>query len=386
MDTRNRACDSTSHFSIGCNEADERSYVEWSKYCMKIAITLFFRAPLGGLQDNIHATAVNLMKNGHEVMVFCPPGPFQEILKRDAIPVMDLIRGAADGLSFDLVHAHPGESRVFGQRLAQQLDIPLFVTFHGSWIDDVISYHGECTRILAVSGAVRDKVVSAAPEAADKVEIIPNAVDLTRVTAGASSSRPAEGEYMRVLVASRFDVDKKRLITSLISLWEEQAARSIRNIFWELAGDGTLLDDMREACQRIFGEGAPVRFYGWLDKPALSQLFETADVALAPGRSALEAMAWEKPVVPVGSAGCFGLLTETSFDSAAYCNFGGFGLVSEPTSETVITDLAALAANPVRRAELGHLSRRYIETHFDLANHHYSLERLYRIAIEAHRR
>ena len=236
---------------------------------MKIAIALFFRAPLGGLQDNIHATAVNLMKNGHEVMVFCPPGPFQAVLKRDGIPVADLTNGAADKLSFDLVHVHPGESRVFGQQLARRLDVPLFVTFHGSWIDNVASFHQECSRILAVSEAVRDKVVSAAPEAADKVEVVPNAVDLAQVTSGSALFRSAEDGGIRVLVASRFDVDKQRLVSTLLSLWEEQVACDIRDVFWDLAGDGTMLEEMRAACQRIFAGQPPVRFHGWLYQSSL---------------------------------------------------------------------------------------------------------------------
>lgn len=304
-------------------------------------------------------------------------------MKGDGISVADLTTGIGDTTSFDLVHAHPGESRIFGQRLAKRLGTPLFITFHGRWIDGIQSYHHECARILAVSTAVRDSVISVAPAAANKVAIMPNAIDLAQIADTAHLSATAEGASLRVLVASRFDVDKKRLVETLIALWREQGERAVENIFWDVAGDGTMLAEMREEACRIFREPSPIRFYGWLDKPALTPLFGASHVAVAPGRSAIESMARGKPVIPLGSAGCFGLATEARLDAAAHCNFGGFGLTDEPTAAQVMDDLLALAADPARRDELGQQSRRYVETHLDLAHHHRRLEDLYLAALSA---
>lgn len=347
---------------------------------MKIAILLFFRAPHGGLHDNIHATATRLLSNGHEVTVISPPGPFQDILKREGIPTLDLAPNAGDDMAFDLIHAHPGESRVLGQRLAKRLNAPLFVTFHGAWIDHIQFYHRECVGILTVSAAVRAKVISVAPEAASKIAIMPNAVDFTRI---GEASRAADDGRLRVIVASRFDIDKKRLVETLIALWREQSKRAVDTVSWELAGDGTMLAEMRDEARLIFGDTSPVRFHGWLEKPALASLFEASHVAVAPGRSAIEAMARRKPVIPLGSAGCFGLATEERLDAAAHCNFGGFGLVKEPPPARVLADLLTLAENPARRDQLGQQSRRYVEAHLDLAHHHHRLEELYLAALSA---
>ena len=344
---------------------------------LKVCIAVFFRAPHGGLQENVKATALNLVRDGHDVAVFCPAGPFQAILRGHDVEVFDLaeLEGVQDG--FDIVHAHPGESRVLGYRAAARLKVPFFVTYHGRWIDRVASYHRDCHKILVVSPAVRDAVLAAAPSSGERIVVVPNAVDLGKVRSASAPCVPLRAGRLRIAVASRFDADKAPLIRLLTKLWERQEVCNAHHISWDIAGAGTELEEMKRACERSFGGTAPVCFHGWLHEPALSELVDSADVAIAPGRSALEAMARGKPVVATGSAGCFGLVTEDRFESAAYCNFGGYGLSAEAIPGAVFDELDALANNVPMRAELGDRSSAFVRSRFDLKAHHRRLEELY---------
>ncbi|OAE40675.1 glycosyltransferase family 4 protein [Agrobacterium tumefaciens] len=342
---------------------------------MKIAIALFFKAPLGGLHDNIYDSALNLKKNGHEVTVFSPPGPFQDILKSSGILVASLATPITDQMNFDLIHAHPGESRIFAQQLAKTLKIPMFITFHGRWIDDIASYYQNCTKIFAVSQAVQNLIISSAPQAMDRTEILPNAVDLEQLATPAAPR--SDAGPMRVMVASRFDVDKGPLIDTLKGVWQEQARRGIHDILWEIAGDGTRHSELVNSSLSAFGHGTQVRFHGWLDKPELNYLHETCHVAVAPGRSAMAAMAKGLPVIPLGSAGCFGLATKDRLSEAAYCNFGGYGLTNEASPVQIIEDLVWLSSASSARDELGRASQVFILDNFSLSQHHKRLEDFY---------
>ena len=60
----------------------------------------------------------------------------------------------------------------------------------------------------------------------------------------------------------------------------------------------------------------------------------------------MDALAVGLPSIAVGSAGCLGLITPDTADSAVRCNFGGFGLENDMTAEDVYAQLCELADSP----------------------------------------
>lgn len=361
---------------------------------MHILIVVWFRAPFGGLHSNTRQTADMLMKRGHDVTLVCPPGPFAKQMQAAGAQTIEtdfnnhgaLLEYLAP-LSFDIIHAHPGLARMFARKVAAGSKIPLFITFHGAWLDGIENYWQETTAILAVSPAIVDEILMRCPGAEGRVHLIPNATcvlpeDAEDLPGDSAGSGQKSG--FNIVVASRLDGDKLQLVEFLIDILNVQATAGSTQFHWHFAGDGTELPRLREAAAQTACAGAKdgATFHGWLPEEQLGDLNRMADFAVAPGRSAIDALGMAIPTVAVGSAGCFGVVTPENYAAAAHCNFGGFGLTEGATAQAVFDDLTALAEDPARLAPLGRQLQDLVQ-----ANHNQSvwddrLMTLYRASLD----
>lgn len=322
---------------------------------MHILILVWYRALQGGLHDNVAGTVGYLLEQQYQVTVVCPPGPFVQRMEACGARVYPTVfsdweafetSGMLEG-DYDLVHAHPGLARVWGLRVSARLGLPFFMTFHGSWTDQIEDYWQKCSRIFAVSPAVRENILSRAPAAGDRVLDMPNTAGHAGVSSHTVPWRAPDQRPLRVLIASRFDKDKKGVLEMLQALWSLQGAASEAGILWEVAGDGTEMPLLREAAERLraaIGHQL-VNFHGWLDREALDTLEAKCNLALCPGRSALNSLERGIPTIALASAGCFGLVSRENFWQAIHSNFGGYGL-REPISPQALFDTLRRLADP----------------------------------------
>ncbi len=90
-----------------------------------------------------------------------------------------------------------------------------------------------------------------------------------------------------------------------------------------MAGQGTRVNDLREISSRLNNSADKelVRWHGWLDQETLSTLHEQIDVAVLPGRSALEAMASGIPTITLGAKAYYGPTWRINSDGMAW-NWG----------------------------------------------------------------
>lgn len=370
---------------------------------MRVLIAAHFRSPAGGLHEHVRASALGLAEAGHEVVVVCPPGPFSESLAAAAIPcwtdedstdpvtLVDRLRLAE---RFDIVHAHPGPFRKIALAAARRMGSPFVLTLHSQWLEDLKRYAHDVSQVIAVSPAVRDRVVSSRRCRPDQVMVIPNGFDAR--TFCPDGWQPGSGRF-RIAVASRLDKDKKVLLQSLMQLWSMQRDQRIADIEWVIAGQG-LQPERPEAGQgsleKVIRREAKklnaavgrkvVTFTGWLAPAALADMFSTCDAAIAPGRAAVEAMASGLPTIAIGSSSCVGLVTTENRDAAEYCNFGGLGMANPQPVERVWSDILELRNFPARRRRLGIASSHYARESFAQSSvdrtTHYLYERLVREA------
>ncbi|KAE9737298.1 glycosyltransferase, partial [Escherichia coli] len=139
---------------------------------------------LGGLHDNVLATALEAKKRGHNVVVACRSGLFNDKLLDAGIKTiitdlneytdaMDEIKSVM-GNNIDLIHCHPGSSRVVAMRLNKELNIPVIYHVHGGWVDSVNFYIDRVESVFTVSESVKKKVVEKCGGYEYKVHVIPN--------------------------------------------------------------------------------------------------------------------------------------------------------------------------------------------------------------------
>lgn len=315
----------------------------------RLALCLHFRAPLGGLQENVLSTARAALLSGWQVSVLCPSGNFVDDHLRplgvNAVPVDFLSTSstaqAREVLSqADLIHAHPGPSRELALQAAGVTGVPVVFTIHGAWFDGVQHYANQLAAIVCVSPAVREAVHLLCPDHASRVVYVPNGIESDRFSA--SSGVPSEPGH--VVVASRLDIDKRVLVDTLVGLWEVQARLDTRPALrYTIAGQGTLLSELQIAAKRL---GILADFAGWQDTDGLAGLYQRATATIASGRAALEALACGRPTLALASAGAAEVFNSHQLQGAAHSNFGGYGALPPNSLDTVFANLHAAALQP----------------------------------------
>jgi glycosyltransferase involved in cell wall biosynthesis len=337
---------------------------------MNILICVFFRAPFGGLHANVFSTARHCLRRGHRVTVVCREGAFREQLAAAGVHTIATDYSSAEGSlasvladsggPYDVIHAHPFASRELALQLGRKLAVPVVMTYHGMYEDELANLAGEYAAIVAVSAGIRDHLASVFPGCRHKLFVAPNGVDRSLFRPHEGSPQVAlDGVHRktRIALVSRLDRDKRLVIEILLKALRHSAEAHRGQVSWTIVGEGSELDAVKAEAAALARRGDfEVYFAGWLQGEQLADAYRDSDVVIAPGRCALEAMACGRPVIAIGSKQYVGLITPDNWQAGAYSNFGGLGRGLEGYEEgRVERDLSMTIANPELRSALGAL-------------------------------
>lgn len=296
----------------------------------RVLIVLWFRnLSGGGLHENVRDTANSIRESSGEPIVICPRSRFAEELIASGIRVIQVdyeILGFEKTIhdclaNYDLVHCHPGPSRIVGVKLAEMANCPLVMTIHGGWDDGISTYVDKVDAIVVVSQFIRDSLINKIPHAKSKILLIPNGVDASEFGFDDASKN---GDFFASFVG-RIDVDKKDGIDLLTRIWEKQASKELPSFKWKVAGDGPLLSDLKERSRKIFNDDKNIEYLGWLDREALANLLYETNFVIAAGRSGSEALVSGCSTILSGREGFMLIRNWKNFTNAVYSNFGGYG-------------------------------------------------------------
>jgi glycosyltransferase involved in cell wall biosynthesis len=241
--------------------------------------------------------------------------------------------------------------------------------------------YGKCAALVAVSRAVADAVKAQSPSVADKVTVVPNAIDevflnetkrpkdeeLKRLEADGERQASGDGRVVRILYVGRIHPEKGLgLLVKALRLLAARDQKTKRPKDEELGWECVLVGPVKEGeggGGEAFAEGLkrevetlPVRFQAPVyDPAALAKVYHQADVFVYPsvaetgesfGIAPLEAMA--RGVVPIVS------------DLAAFREYlqpGVNGMVFDHRSTDPAASLASvlgdLVGNARNRKQLG---------------------------------
>jgi glycosyltransferase involved in cell wall biosynthesis len=336
---------------------------------MHILITVHFNAPHGGLHENILATIRQCLKRNHQVSVLCREGDFANLLRKLGVQVIitdyasiartiEKVMEASSEKPFDIIHTHPGPSRKVAVSVANRLNLPIFLTIHGMWIDNISEYASKYSAIFSVSEGIRDYIKSKINSHYEKILVMPNGVNksLFNTELNKSSSNEKK-EPITISLITRLDKDKEFIIDMYYKALKYTFENHNDSVNWTIVGDGAQLEEVKSQSIEITDGGKQsVQFVGWKTGNDLRDYYLTSDIVIAPGRCALEAMSCGKPVIAIGSKKYNGLVNKESWMNGVYTNFGGLGNKMDDYIEgTIENDLKLVIENAILRRELGEL-------------------------------
>ena len=306
---------------------------------MNILIGVYFNSEHGGLHDNVFSSVKAVLSNGGCATVVCKTGSFAVSLQELGCSVIetnfsifsfgkviDLLEQLNEARPFDIVHAHPFQSREMLHYFSKRNNIPFILTIHGQYDDELATYHEDVDVILTVSEGIKDYVLKRVEGvASEKVHVLYNAVNDVYVSPVFQPKMPSYSSKSRVVTfVTRFDEDKRFILDVGLEALKWTSTRPEENIFWQFLGDGTLLSEFKKKVEELIDKDS-FAFKGWLSDSSLAHEYRKSDIVIGPGRCAIDALACGVPVIALGSKGYIGLIDGESWMNGVYSNFGGVG-------------------------------------------------------------
>jgi glycogen synthase len=373
---------------------------------------------VGGLGRHVAAITRAMAAQGHEVHVVTrdhPDAPSDEMVEGvhvvrvdEAPPVIafdDLVpwvlafnnrvQAAAARLAtsvpFDVVHAHDWLVAYAAAGIKDAFGLPLVATMHATevgrhqgWLPGPMNrlIHQvewwltyEARRVIVCSRYMRDHVIDTFALPPDKVDVVPNGVDLDAFSLPDAEvadfrARLAPDGAPLVLFAGRLEYEKGvQTVLHALDLVE----RAVGPVRLLIAGAGTYSDELARLVAEL-GLSERVRFTGFLEDHDLRLHYAAADVAVTPsiyepfGLVAAEAMACGTPVVASDTGGLRELVAD------------GHGLTFPPQ------DAESLAARIVEVLTDPTLARRLVERGRQRVVQRHDWREVARVTLDVHRR
>lgn len=339
---------------------------------------------LGGAETHVISLARELKRLGHTVKVASAGGRLVPLLAEAGIDHFSIAMDSRNPIvmyqsyqklrqlirqhGIGLVHAHARIPAYISSLALAGQGIPFVTTYHGVYAAGfpwkLMTRFGQ--RTIAVSEDVRRHLIGPLGAPADQVRVIPNGFDTSQFHPHvdiapllAEFGLPAGG--MHVVNAGRLDEDLVETTMALVRAMPEVERRIPGVTLWIL-GDGRCGADVRrqaEETNRQLGRRAVVATGVRLDVP---RFFNLADCVVAVGRTALEAMACERPVVVSGLGGYRGIMTPESIDEFRASNFTARNGGQTPDPAKLARDVVQLLSPEAaaERQRFGEAGRRFV--------------------------
>lgn len=233
------------------------------------------------------------------------------------IAFTDYVRELAKGIEFHLIHAHDWLVSVAAKALKHELSLPLIATIHatekgrnnGLFTQLQKDIHHkewelmyEARKVIVCSEYMKKEVVEGFQLPEEKIEIIPNGVDLEMVEKKSEAKwKQYYGSDSDIYIFSVGRMVREKGFQTIIAAAPEVLKRH-PNVKFIIAGKGPMLDELRQKVQDNALAHA-IHFVGFVEDDFRNQLLNGCDICLFPshyepfGIVALEGLIAGKPTI-----------------------------------------------------------------------------------------
>jgi glycosyltransferase involved in cell wall biosynthesis len=163
-------------------------------------------------------------------------------------------------------------------------------------------------RVLAVSQYTGDMARRYHGVAKDRIMLLPNALDVEKLTAQATQQGPTQDNELSILSVGRMDASEGQKGVDTVIRALAHVAPVVPNLQYWVVGEGDDLPRLRALAAEV-GVSDRVSFLGTVDNSVLGQLYQRCTLFAMPsaqegfGIVFLEAMAFAKPVIAARAGG-----------------------------------------------------------------------------------
>ncbi|MBA3355853.1 MAG: glycosyltransferase family 4 protein [Pyrinomonadaceae bacterium] len=213
--------------------------------------------------------------------------------------------------------------------------------------------------MISISNYTRQKAIQANLLIADRVHLLPNALEAPKIEAIPASDQSPAIKGTRLLSVCRLDQNEQyKGVDKVIEVLQDVAGR-VPDVQYVVVGSGTDLERHMQLAHKL-GVAERVHFLGFLSDVALRASYQECDVFVMPsagegfGFVFLEAMQCGKPIIAANSGGAPEVVQD-----------GVTGrLVEYGNKEQLATALIDLCLNPAKRDRLGQAGYQRLQENF----------------------
>lgn len=366
------------------------------KKSILMALTRF---DIGGAETHVLELSLELQRMGYRVVVVSNGGVYEENLKEAGIkhykiplhlktPVamaksLSLLKKVIKEEKIDIVHAHGRIPAFLCGILRKCMRFTFVTTAH--WVFDTshglkyLSNWGE--KVMAVSVDIKKYLMDNYGTNPSDIYVTINGIDTNKFCKTADAKSVIEEFSLsetskKIVYISRMDEDRAQVAFELSEIAPE-LVKINPELEIVIVGGGNVYDKLEEKVEKInetLGRRAIVLTGARTDIYKFAAL---GDWFVGVSRSALEAMACEKPAIIAGNEGYIGIFDEDKLKVSIDTNFCCRGLeLSSP--ELLLRDLKILMTNSEEEnARLGAYGREIILSHYSLSKMAKDCETMY---------
>lgn len=343
---------------------------------------------IGGAETHVVELAKQLKRMGYYPIVVSSGGVYVEELQKNDIPhyyaPLNNKRFTALFKSFkifsqiikrekiDIIHTHGRIASLVSKIISMYYNIPFMTTAHalfnyGGGLK-YLTFWGE--EIISISEDVKQHLIDRFGIKEEKVTIIENGIDTYVFSTqfknlNLVNQLGLNEDAIKVLCVSRLSGALADLMIQIIKSFPK-LSKELGKVELIIVGDGDNYEEVKNISKEIDPTGKSIKLLG--KRTDISEIMNMADVVIAVGRTALEAMAVEKPVILAGAEGYMGLLSPENYDLAKSTNFTGRNIGYLRTEDKFVNEIIDLfnKLTEEEREALGKFGRKKVEEQFSI--------------------
>lgn len=321
---------------------------------------------IGGAETHVLELALELKRQGFHVVVASNGGVYEKDLAQAGIPHYQVplhnksIRSVFTALHrlrkiirrehIHLVHAHGRIPAFISGILAKFMSFRFVTTAH--WVFATggglkyITNWGE--KVLAVSEDIKTYLMDNYHINPSDIYVTINGIDTDKFSPETDASALVEEfslqpDSKKIVYISRMDADRAAVAFQLVEIAEE-LDRAVPGVEIVIVGGGNVFEKLREQAEAVNARAGRriVTLTG--ARTDINRFCALADVFVGVSRSALEAMAAQKPVIVAGNEGYIGIFDEDKLAVGIDTNFCCRGCETS-TKERLLADCLTLLQN-----------------------------------------